>query len=103
MSHVLPNGENEIEKNMCLEEIINTPDDSDFGSSEEIDLKNADNIIQKTTIFPSRPENKVIAKDKYNDYLTQINPKNYTKARKLLCDWSDKKNSLNHYRSEDFS
>ena len=27
-----------------------------------------------------------------------IKPKNYTKSKKLICDWTDKKNYLIHYR-----
>ena len=30
--------------------------------------------------------------------MSKIKPKNYTKAKKLICDWSDKKNYLIHYR-----
>ena len=28
----------------------------------------------------------------------EIKPKNYTKAKKLICDWTDKKNCLFHHR-----
>ena len=30
--------------------------------------------------------------------MNKIKPKNYTKTKKLRCDWSDKKNYLIHYR-----
>ena len=30
--------------------------------------------------------------------MNKIKPKIYTKANKLICDWSDKKNYLIHYR-----
>ena len=30
--------------------------------------------------------------------MNKINPKNYTKAEKLVCDWTDKRNFLFHYR-----
>ena len=30
--------------------------------------------------------------------MKQIKPKNYTKSKKVICDWSDKKNYLVHYR-----
>ena len=30
--------------------------------------------------------------------MKKIKPKNYTKSKKLICDWTDKKKYLNHYR-----
>ena len=83
-----------------LVEILNTPDDSDIGYFIEVDLRYPDNIKEKTKNFPFCPENKIIHKDKYNDndYMKQIKPKNYVKSKKLICDWTDKKNYLVHYR-----
>ena len=81
-----------------LEEILNTPDDSDIGYFLEVDLKYPDNIKEKTKHFPFCPENKKINPNKYNDYMNKIKPKNYTKSKELICDWSDKKKYLIHYR-----
>ena len=74
-----------------LEEILNTPDDSDIEYFLEVGLRYPDDIKEKTKMFPFCPEKKVVHKDKYNDYMKKIKPKNYTKAKKLLCDWTDKK------------
>ena len=30
--------------------------------------------------------------------MNSIKPENYTKSKKLICDWTDKKNYLTHYR-----
>ena len=30
--------------------------------------------------------------------MKEIKPKNYVKSKKLICDWTDKKNYLVHYR-----
>ena len=81
-----------------LEEILNTPDDSDIGYFIEADLRYPDNIKEKTKNFPFCPENKLIDKDKYNDYMPEIKPENCVKSKKLICDWTDKKNYLVHYR-----
>ena len=81
-----------------LEEILNTPDDSDIGYFLEFDLKYPDNIKEKTKHFPFCPENRKINLDKYNDYMNKIKLKNYTKSKKLICDWTDKKKYLIHYR-----
>ena len=81
-----------------LDEILNTPHDADIGYFLEVDLKYPDNIKQKTNYFPFCPENKKINPDKYNDYMKKIKPKNYTKSKKFICDFSDKKKYLIHYR-----
>ena len=41
----------------------------------EVGLKYPDNIKEKTLNFPFAPENKVIPKDKYNDYMKKHNPR----------------------------
>ena len=74
-----------------LQEILNTPDDIDIGYFIEVDLKYPDNIKEKTKNFPFCPENKNIPEEKYNDYMNKIKPKNYTKSKKLICDWTDNK------------
>ena len=81
-----------------LDEILNTPDDSEIGYFLEVDLKYPDNIKEKTKNFPFCPENKKIDPGKYNDYMKKIKPKSYTKSKKLICDWTDKKKYLIHYR-----
>ena len=81
-----------------LDIILNTSDDADIGYFLEVDLKYPDNIKQKTKYFPFCPENKKINPNKYNDYMKSIKPENYTKSKKLICDWSDKKRYLIHYR-----
>ena len=51
---------------------------------------------EKTKIFPFCPESEIIKKDKQNEYMTKIQPKNYKKFKKLICDWTDRKNYLGH-------
>ena len=74
-----------------FEEISNTPDDSDIGYFIEVDLRYPDDKKETTKDFPFCPENKVNPKDKYNDNMKTIKRKNYTKAKKLRCAWTDKK------------
>ena len=81
-----------------FEEILNTPDGSDVGYFVELDLRYPDKIKEKTKSFPFCPENKIIDKDKYNDNMKKIKPKNYIKSKKINCDWTDKKINLVHYR-----
>ena len=98
MSEPLPYDEIKFDKNIELEDILNTPDDSDIGYFIEVDLKYPDNIKQKTKNFPFAPENKKINPDNFNDYMNEIKPDTYIQSSKLICDWSNKKNYLIHYR-----
>ena len=94
VSQLLPFEETKFEKVICLEEILITAYDNEIGSFIEVDLKYPENIKEKTKIFPFCLENKIIPIDKYNHYMKKIKPKNYTKSKKLICDWTDKKRYL---------
>ena len=98
MSQFLPYDEIKFEEDICLEKILNTPNDNEIGYFLEVDLKYPDNIKEKTKYFPFCPESKKINPNKYNEYMKSIKPENYTKSKKLICDWSDKKKYLIHYR-----
>ena len=98
MSQYLPYDEIKFDNEVELDDILNTPDDSDIGYVVEVDLKYPDNIKQKTKNFPFTPMNKKINPDKFNDYMKEIKPDTYIQTSKLICDWSDKKNYLVHYR-----
>ena len=55
-SEYLPSDESKINKNVKLEDILSTPDDSDIGYFLDVDKKYPDNI-KKTKLFPFAPEN----------------------------------------------
>ena len=98
MSQYLLYDEIKFDNTVKIEDIINTPDDNDIGYFVEVDLKYPDNIKQKTKNFPFASVNKKINPDIYNDYMKEIKPDIYIHSSKLICDWSDKKNYLIHYR-----
>ena len=58
MSQQLPFDEIKIDKNITLENILNTADDSDIGYFIEVDLIYPDNMKEKTKNFPFAPVNK---------------------------------------------
>ena len=97
MSEYLPFDEIKF-VNVSIDEILNTPDDCEIGVFVEVDLKYPDEIEQKTKNFPFYPENKIAPQDKFTDYMKQHKQDSYTKWKKLICDWSDKKKYLIHYR-----
>ena len=98
MSQPLPFHEIEFDKNVDLEDILNTPDDSDIGYFIVVNLTYPNKIKEKTKNFPFAPVNKKNNPDKFRDYMKEIEPDTYIQTKKLICDWSDKKNFLVHYR-----
>ena len=98
MSEPLPYDEIEFDNNVELEDILNNPDDSDIWYFIEVGLKYPDNIKEKTRHFPFAPVNKKTNLDDLTDYMKTIMPDTYTQTKKLICDLSDKKNYLVHYR-----
>ena len=98
MSEPIPYDEIKFDREIKLEDILNTPDDSDIGYFVGVDLKYSDNIKEKTRNFPFAPVNKKINPDTFSNYMKEIKPDTYIQTKKLICDWSDKKNYLVHYR-----
>ena len=92
------NDEIKFDRNVGLEDILNTADDSDIGNLIEIDLTYPKIIKERTKNFPFAPVNKKINPDDFSDYMKTIKPDTYTETKKMICDWSDKKNYLVHYR-----
>ena len=97
MSEPLPYDEIKFD-NVKLENILNTPDDSDIGYFVEVDLKYSDNIKEKTENLPFAPVNKKINPDDFSDYMKEMKHEIFSQTKKLICDWSDKRNYLVHYR-----
>ena len=98
MSDYLPYNEIKFDRNVKLEEILINPDDSDIGYFIEVDIKYSDNKKNETKNFPFAPVNRKINPDNFNDYTKEVEPDTYAQTKKLICDWSDKKNFLIHYR-----
>ena len=99
MSQTLPYNDIKFEtENICLDEILNTPDDNDIGYFLEVDLEYPYSIRQKTKHFPFAPENKTISKNDFTPYMKSIMPENYVSHKKLICDYTDKRKYLIHYR-----
>ena len=90
-SQLLPYDENKFDKNVKLEDILNTPDDSDIGYFVEVDLYYPDNIKEKTKNFPFVPKNKKINPDNFTPYMNKQKSNKYTQNKKSICDWADKK------------
>ena len=86
MSQMIPYVEIKFDWNVILEDILNTPVDSDIGYFMEVDLTYPDNIKKKTKNFPFDPENKKINPDNFSDYMKEIKPDTFSQTKKLVCD-----------------
>ena len=93
-SQPLPYDEIKSDEYVKLEDVLNTPAHSHIGYFIEVDLTYPDNKKEKTKNFPFAPVNKKINPDDFGDYLKEIKPDTYIQTKKLICDWSDKKNYL---------
>ena len=56
MSQPLPIDDIKFERNVCLEEMLNTPNDSDIGYFLQVDLYYPYNIRQKSKYSPLLPK-----------------------------------------------
>ena len=83
MSEYLPQDEIKFDRDVKLEGILNTPDDSDIGYFIEVDLKHPDNTKQKTKNIPFAPVKIKINPDDFSDYMKEIKPDTYNQTKKL--------------------
>ena len=77
VSQPLPYDKIKFEKYICLNKIINTPDDNDIGYFSDVDLSHPYNKRQKTKHFSFCPEKKSLSKGDFSDYVKKIKPRNY--------------------------
>ena len=78
ISEPLPYYEIKFDRDIKLEDILKTPDDSDIGYFIEVDLKYLDNIKKKTKLFPFALVNEKINPDSFSDYMKEIIPDTFT-------------------------
>ena len=71
MSQPLPYDENKFDRNKNLEDLLNTPDDSDIGYFLEVDILYPFNIKETIKNFPFDPEIKIINPDKITKFLKE--------------------------------
>ena len=80
MSEPFPTGDFEEFKQFnlqgILKEILNTPDDAEYGYMLDVDLEYPTSIYEKTKHFPFCPEKKKPFQTKFSDYMNSIKPNN---------------------------
>ena len=102
MSQSLPYDEIKFDKNVQLEDILHTPDDSFIGYFVEVDLKYQYEIKEETEKFPFCPEKNICLQDNFGKFMRDMKPIIHTKNETVICDWTDRKKYLIHYRMLNF-
>ena len=87
-SQPLSSDEIKFSKSVCLEEVLNTPDDSDNGNFLEVELRYPYNIRQKTKNYRFRPGNHTESKEEFNEQRKTIKPKTYIPQENMICHWT---------------
>ena len=98
MCEYLPYDDIKLNSINKLKEILNTSDDSEYGYYTECDLRYPEEKKEKTKYFPYCPENKFSPQNKYTEYMNDMKTDSYTSCKKIICDWTDRKNYFIHYR-----
>ena len=104
MSQYLPTGNfinieiNDNNEQNIIKQIINTPDDSEIGYFIECDLEYPQSIKLMSENFPFCPYQTKPNPNLFSDYMNSVKFKNYRPSEKLVCDQTDKKNYMMHYR-----
>ena len=75
MYQTLPYDEIKIDKNVTLEDILSTPDDSDIGYFFQVVFIYSNNVTEKLENFPPCPGNKTISENGFNEDMIINRPK----------------------------
>ena len=110
MSQYLPTGEFEIVPlNPCnytdnynleqlVEDLLQIPDDNEYGFFIECDLEYPAEIKEKTKNFPFCPYQTKADPNLFSGYMNNVNQPNYKPTSKLMCDVTNKSKYMIHYR-----
>ena len=102
MSQYLPTGD--FKKINCeydellIEDILNTPDNNEYGYFIECDMLYPAEIKEKTKNFPFCPYQTKADPDLVSSYMNNVNQPNYKPTQKLMCDVTNKSKYMIHYR-----
>ena len=108
MSQYLPTGDfkkikfgcehDSVLMNETKEDILNTPDDNEYGYFIECDLEYPVEIKEKTENFPLCPYQTKADPNLFSDYMNSLKQTNYKPTPKLMCDVTNKQKYMMYYR-----
>ena len=85
-------------QDQLVEDILQTPDDNEYGFFIECNLEYPAEIKEKTKNFPFCPYQTKADPNLFLGYMNNINQPNYKPTPKLMCDVTNKSKYMIHYR-----
>ena len=105
MSQYLPTGEfkklqlpENYSQDQLVEDLLQIPDDNEYGYFIDCDLEYPVEIKEKTKNFPFCPYQTKADSDLFSGYMNNVNQPNYKPTPKLMCDVTSKSKYMIHYR-----
>ena len=105
MSQYLPTGEfkklqlpENYSQDQLVEDLLQIPDDNEYGYFIEKDLENPVEIKEKTKNFPFCRYQTKADPNLFSGYMNSLNQPNYKPTSKLMCDVTNKSKYMIHYR-----
>ena len=84
------------------EDILNTPDDIEYGYYIECDLEYPAEIEENTENFPLCPYRTKADPELFTTYMNSVKQPNYKPSEKRMCDLTNKQKYMIHYRMSKF-
>ena len=81
-----------------VEDLLQIPDDNEYGFFIECDLEYPAEIKEKTTNFPFCPYQTKADPDLFSAYMNNVNQPNYKPTSNFMCDVTNKSKYMIHYR-----
>ena len=88
----------EYELEQIVEDLLQIPDDNEYGFFIECDLLYPAEIKEKTKNFPFCPYQTKADPNLFSGYMNNVNQPNYKPTSKLMCDVTNKSKYMIHYR-----
>ena len=85
-------------QDQLVEDLLQIPDDNEYGYFIECDLENPVEIKEKTKNSPFCPYQTKADPDLFSGYMISVNQPNYKPTSKLMCDVTNKSKYMIHYR-----
>ena len=81
-----------------MEDLLQIPDDNEYGVFKKRDLEYSQDIKQTTESFPSCPYQVEANCELFTEYMNFVNQPNYKPTQKLVFDLTNKHKYMMHYR-----
>ena len=85
-------------QDQLVEDLLQIPDDNEYGFFIECDLKYPAETKEKTKNFPFCPYQTKADPNLFSAYMNNVNQPNYKPTSKLMCDVTNKSKYMIHYR-----